>query len=65
MKIKLVKSTLLTYEGEVVLIGMWPEPWLAASPDGIICKGNDITHILGLLKIKCPFSMRKKTLAEA
>ena len=46
------------------------KPWLAASPDGIICNGiicnaNDTTHILGLLEIKCPFSMREKTLAEA
>ena len=41
------------------------KPWLAASPDGIICNANDTTHILGLLEIKCPFSMREKTLAEA
>ena len=41
------------------------DPWLAASPDGIVYDPRDSAHILGVVEIKCPFSMRGKMLAEA
>jgi len=41
------------------------DKWLAASPDGIVYDPRDSAHILGVVEIKCPFSMRQKTLAEA
>ena len=37
-------------------------PWLAASPDGLV---NDPDYGQGLLEIKNPYSAREKTLAEA
>ena len=37
------------------------EPWLGASPDGIIRDGD----VKGVLEIKCPFSARNMTLSEA
>ncbi len=40
-------------------------PWLAASPDGIICDKMDSTKIRGLLEIKCPYSMKDKNIPEA
>ncbi len=56
------------HEVEVKECGMFislPSPWLAASPDGIICDQMDSSNILGLLEIKCPFNARDKTVAEA
>ena len=41
------------------------DPWLAASPDGIICDPRDSAHILGVVELKCPFSMRGRMLTEA
>ena len=38
------------------------DPWLAVSPDGIICDPRDSAHILGVVEIRCPFG---KMLAEA
>ena len=40
-------------------------PWLAASPDGIVNDLSDTPQSLGLVEIKNPHSMREKTLAEA
>lgn len=39
-------------------------PWLAASPDGLVGDPNS-SQSLGLVEIKNPFSMRNKTLGEA
>ncbi len=41
------------------------DPWLTASPDGIIYDPSDPSIILGLVEIKCPFSMKGKMIAEA
>lgn len=38
--------------------------FIGASPDGIVCSAHDHT-IQGLLEIKCPYSARKGTVAEA
>ena len=40
------------------------DPWLAASPDGIIYDPRNPERI-GIVEIKCPYKMREKTLAEA
>ena len=40
------------------------DPWLAASPDGIIHDPRNPERI-GIVEIKCPYKMREKTLAEA
>ena len=40
-------------------------PWLAASPDGMVCDPSNPTQPLGLLEIKNPYSARELTLAEA
>ena len=40
------------------------DPWLAASPDGIIYDSRNPERI-GIVEIKCPYKMREKTLAEA
>ena len=40
-------------------------PWLAATPDGMVCDPSNPTQPLGLLEINNPFSARQLTLAEA
>ena len=40
------------------------DPWLAASPDGIIYDPRN-PECIGIVEIKCPYKMREKTLAEA
>ena len=39
------------------------EPWLACSPDGIICSSS--SHDEGLLEVKCPFRCLSMSLDEA
>ena len=41
------------------------DPWLAASPDGIIYDPRNPECIVGIVEIKCPYKMRGETLAEA
>ena len=41
------------------------DPWLAASPDGLVNDLSDASHPLGLLEIKNPHSIRSQTLTEA
>ncbi len=40
-------------------------PWLAASPDGLVTDPSDATRPLGLIEIKNPHSVRSQTLVEA
>ena len=40
-------------------------PWLAASPDGLVNDPNDGPHPSGLVEVKTPHSIRKKPLSEA
>ena len=40
------------------------DPWLAASPDGIVYDPRNPERI-GVGEIKCPYKMRGKTVAEA
>ena len=40
-------------------------PWLAASPDGMVYDPSDTSQPEGLIEIKNPFSARHKTLNEA
>ncbi len=49
-----------TRQGRFVSID---EPWLAASPDGVIVNCKD-SNIVGLLEVKCPFSAKSKTISE-
>ncbi len=52
---------------EVALCGLFvsiDEPWLAASPDGVIVNCKD-SNIVRLLEVKCPFSAKSKTISEA
>ncbi len=37
----------------------------AASPDGIVNDPSDVSHPLGLVEIKNPYSARSQTLTEA
>ena len=41
------------------------DPWLAASPNGLVNDPRDISHPLGLVEIKNPHSARSQTLTEA
>ncbi len=38
-------------------------PWLAASPDGVVSDPSETTQ--GLVEVKTPFSMKENTLEEA
>ena len=40
-------------------------PWLAASPDGLVNDPNDGPHPSGLVEVKTPHSIRNKPLSEA
>ena len=40
-------------------------PWLAATPDGVVDDPSDPTQPLGLVEIKNPYSARSQTLMEA
>ncbi len=40
-------------------------PWLAATPDGIVQDPSDLTSSSGILEIKNPFTKRSMTLSEA
>ena len=40
-------------------------PWLAASPDGLVTDPSGSENHSGLLEVKTPFSVRNKTLDEA
>ena len=41
------------------------EPWLAASPDGIVLDPTMSEHNRGCLEVKCPFVCEKMTILEA
>ena len=41
------------------------EPWLAASPDGVVHDANNSSQPLGLVEIKNPYSIRDQSLVEA
>lgn len=40
-------------------------PWLAATPDGLVTDPSDATQPLGLVEIKNPYTARSQTLMEA
>ena len=47
------------------LIVALDNPWLAASPDGIVQDSSNAAHPVGLVEIKNPHSVRQLTLTEA
>ena len=54
----------LTVDNSGLFISL-DDPWLAATPDGLVNDPSDTTHPMGLVEIKNPHSARSQTLTEA
>ena len=41
------------------------KPWLAASPDAIVCDFSELIHKRGCLEVKCPYVCETQTIENA